>query len=157
MTGLALRPFAAADDEELLAWFGSPHELRLFAGDSLRWPVGADQLERIRADRTVSAWTATLGDEVAGHVELTWLAEAGWARLARVALAPRRRGQGLGPTLVAAAVAQARAAGMKGVDLRVYADNAPARRTYAAVGFVDIGADRSQPDLRWMVKRLEAG
>jgi ribosomal protein S18 acetylase RimI-like enzyme len=44
--------------------------------------------------------------------------------------------------------------GARGVDLRVYESNSSARATYRAAGFTDIGRDRSQPNLRWMVKEL---
>ena len=154
---LVLREFLPGDDEVLVSWFATPAELRLFAGESLRWPLDARQLRLIRADTTLRAWTAVDGELIIGHIELTWLSQAGWGRLARVALAPQWRGRGLGRELVEAALAKARAAGMRGVDLRVYAANAAARATYAAAGFVDVGADRSQPDLRWMVKKLERG
>ena len=155
--GLTLRAFEPGDDRELISWFANPHELRMFAGESLRWPLDPRELRLIRADPTLRAWTAVVAGEVAGHIELNWLAQQGWGRLARVGLAPRLRGRGLGLALVDAALEQARAARMVGVDLRVYSENRAARATYAAAGFTDIGPDRSQPDLRWMVKKLEAG
>jgi ribosomal protein S18 acetylase RimI-like enzyme len=89
-----------------------------------------------------------------GHIELTRLPERGWCRLARVAIAPEHRGRGFGSGLVNAAIEQARSVSALGVDLRVYESNSVARATYRAAGFTDIGRDRSQPELRWMIKEL---
>lgn len=170
---LALRPFDQADEEVLISWFATRDELRLFAGDSLRWPLKRDQLGQIRGDPSVTAWTAVAAvavdaaasdatiaaaaqpELILGHVELTRLPDRGWNRLARVAIAPEHRGRGYGFALVNAAIEQARGAGAVGVDLRVYDSNAVARATYLAAGFVDIGPDRSQPDLRWMIKEFK--
>ena len=159
---LLLRPFAEADEERLISWFATRDELRLFAGDSLRWPLDRRQLALIRKDPGVTAWTAIAAAEadpevIVGHIELTRLPDRGWCRLARVAIAPEHRGRGFGFALVNAALDQARAVGARGVDLRVYESNSVARATYRAAGFTDIGRDRTQPDLRWMVKELERG
>jgi ribosomal protein S18 acetylase RimI-like enzyme len=167
---LRLRPFAEADEVALISWFATRDELRLFAGDSLRWPLDRRQLALIRSDPGVTAWTAVAGAGVAtsaagvaapaepevivGHVELTRLPDRGWCRLARVGIAPQHRGHGFGFALVNAALDQARSAGALGVDLRVYESNSVARATYTAAGFTDIGRDRSQPELRWMIKEL---
>lgn len=153
---ITLRPFAAQDDDLLISWFANADELRLFAGNSLRWPLDRSQLAAIRAESTVKAWTAVerATDEVVGHIELAHLTDRRWGRLSRVAIAPRRRGEGLGRELVAAALDEAVRAGMTGVDLRVYGVNAAARATYLAAGFSEIGADRLEPELLWMVKRL---
>lgn len=155
---LVLRPFGPHDEETLIGWFATAEELQLFAGDSLRWPLDRRQLELIRGDPTVRAWTAIEPgrDEglAIGHIEITRLPERGWYRLARVAIAPQRRGFGLGLELVNAAVDEALRVGAVGVDLRVYHSNDAARATYRAAGFTDIGRDRTQPDLRWMIREF---
>lgn len=96
-------------------------------------------------------------ETVLGHIEITRLPERGWFRLARVAIAPQHRGHGFGLALVDAAVAEARRLGAVGVDLRVFDVNAAARATYRSAGFSDIGRDRLQPDLRWMIKEFKRG
>jgi ribosomal protein S18 acetylase RimI-like enzyme len=159
---LCLRAFGEADEAALISWFATRDELRLFAGDSLRWPLDRRQLALIRSDPGVTAWTAIAAaggaalepELIVGHIELTRLPERGWCRLARVAIAPEHRGRGFGSGLVNAALEQARAVGARGVDLRVYESNSVARATYRAAGFTDIGRDRSQPELRWMIKEL---
>jgi ribosomal protein S18 acetylase RimI-like enzyme len=155
---LFLRAFEATDEEDLISWFATPDELRLFAGDSLRWPLDRRQLALIRSDPSLTPWTAVaVGDsQVAiGHIELTRLPQRRWFRLARVAVAPAHRGRGLGLALVNAALDEAQQRDAAGVDLRVYDSNAAARATYRSAGFTDIGRDRLQPDLRWMVKELK--
>jgi ribosomal protein S18 acetylase RimI-like enzyme len=162
---LRLRAFGEADEVTLISWFATRDELRLFAGDSLRWPLDRRQLALIRGDPGVTAWTAIAAaagaalepEVIVGHIELTRLPDRGWCRLARVAIAPEHRGLGFGSGLVNAALEQARAVGARGVDLRVYESNAVARATYSAAGFTDIGRDRTQPELRWMIKELERG
>jgi ribosomal protein S18 acetylase RimI-like enzyme len=181
---LLLRPFAETDEERLISWFATRDELRLFAGDSLRWPLDRRQLAMIRKDPGVTAWTAIAAagvvagaagaaiaatdgaapdagaadpELIVGHIELTRLPDRGWCRLARVAIAPEHRGHGFGFALVNAALEQALAVGARGVDLRVYESNSIARATYRAAGFTDIGRDRSQPDLRWMIKEFNRG
>jgi GNAT superfamily N-acetyltransferase len=59
-------------------------------------------------------------------------------------------GQGHGRRLVEGAIQWARDAGLRWIDLGVFASNAPARRLYARMGFVEIG-------VRQDAFRLEAG
>jgi RimJ/RimL family protein N-acetyltransferase len=144
---LALRAFVADDDAALIGWIASAEELERFAGPTLAWPLTADQLEALRADPRVHAWTAYT-DPVAraavGHVEVVRVA-AGTGRLARVLLAPARRGEGLGAPHVAAATAYAAALGMTRLELNVFADNAAAIRAYRRLGFADAGEHQADP------------
>lgn len=150
---LTLRPFAAADDLALLGWFQTPEELRRFAGTSLRWPLDRGQLSAIRSTSTLVAWTGVVPDAPdvpIGHIELD-LALHRRGRIARVALAPSHRGRGLGRALVGAAVADAAMRDLVELDLRVLADNTPARRLYASLGFVLDGTDDLDRTLLRMV------
>jgi ribosomal protein S18 acetylase RimI-like enzyme len=133
-----LRPFSADDDEELIGWFADADALRRFGGRSLRWPLDREQLEAIRTDPEVRAFTLWAGEARVGHVEI-WRKDGGIARLARVGIAPARRGEGLGRALVAAALAEAARLGCERVELGVYADNAVARRLYESFGFTATG------------------
>ena len=45
---LRLRPFAEADDAELLTWFATPADLRRFAGPNATWPPTGEQLALAR-------------------------------------------------------------------------------------------------------------
>jgi ribosomal protein S18 acetylase RimI-like enzyme len=136
-----LRPFSADDDEELIGWFEDAAALRRFGGPSLLWPLDRGQLEAIRADPELHAFTLWAGEPPArvGHVEVRRTGN-GSARLARVGIAPGRRGEGLGRALVAAALAEAARLGCERVELGVYADNAVARALYESFGFAPTGA-----------------
>ena len=135
-----LRPFTADDDEALIRWFPDARSLRRFGGPSLLWPLDRGQLEAIRADPGLHAFTLWAGEPPApvGHVELRRTGPQS-ARLARVGIAPARRGEGLGRALVAAALAEAARLGCVRVELGVYADNAVARALYESFGFAPAG------------------
>ncbi len=64
--------------------------------------------------------------------------EPGHAELARLIVAPDRRGRGHGRELVRCLVAQARATGYRHLSLRVHPANAVALSCYRAAGFVPI-------------------
>jgi len=141
---LALRPFEARDDGELISWFTSAEELRRFAGSSLRWPLDERQLQAVRNGPNLSPFTAYQPpdpDPPLGHIELVRLPEPGAMRFARVALAPGLRGRGLGRELIALAIDQARRWEARHVDLFVFEDNEPALRLYRSFGFRQIGVD----------------
>lgn len=132
-----LRPFTAADDEALIAWFEDASALRRFGGPGLRWPLDRSQLEAIRRDPNLYPFTLWAGEAPAraGHAELRRMGAG--ARLARVGIDPARRGRGLGRVLVAAALAEARRLGYARVELGVYSDNTIARALYASFGFIE--------------------
>jgi len=141
---LELRPFEPRDDREVISWFTGADELRRFAGSSLRWPLDSRQLQAVRDGSNLSAFSAYLPPEpfpACGHIEVVRLPEPGVVRLARVGLAPRARGQGLGRELVALALTEARRWRARHVDLFVFEDNEPARRLYESFGFRQIGVD----------------
>ena len=148
---LRLRDFLAGDDAWLIGCVGSPEELERFAGPSLTWPLTEAQLQGIRDDPAVTAWTAEVGGEPVGHVEVVRM-EDGSGRVARVLIDPRRRGEGLARKLVAAAIERAPSR----LALSVFADNQPAIRTYLALGFEDIGEDPLDPPLRAFVRGVDS-
>jgi ribosomal-protein-alanine N-acetyltransferase len=61
------------------------------------------------------------------------------AHLLRIAVAPAGRRAGIGRTLLARVIADARAAGIVQIDLEVARGNAAALAFYRAAGFVEIG------------------
>jgi ribosomal protein S18 acetylase RimI-like enzyme len=150
---LRLRDAEPVDDLALIGWFPDAEALWNWAGPSPTWPLDEAQLDQRRAEPDVRAWTAFIDGrpgEPVGHVELIRLGP-GQARLDRVVIAPALRGGGLGAALVAAALAEARAAGTYTLDLLVYADNRAAIRTYLGAGFTDRGPIAADyPDVRRM-------
>jgi ribosomal protein S18 acetylase RimI-like enzyme len=127
------------------------------------WAVGAD---------VVRAWCAVEGDAVPADVVAGWSKaddveafvygdpgdapvaygelwlddEEGEVELARLLVAPERRGRGVGRALVTALVEQAQRAhpDLPAVILRVRPENEQAIRAYAAAGFVAV-PDDEQP------------
>jgi ribosomal protein S18 acetylase RimI-like enzyme len=128
-----LRPFSAAEDEWLIGWFEDAAALRRFGGPALRWPLDRPQLEAIRRDPGLAAFTLW-ADRPVGHVELRRLGSR-HARLARVGVDPAQRGRGLGRVLLARTLAEARRRGFETFELGVYPDNTPAVRLYESFGF----------------------
>lgn len=143
---LDLRPFDRRDFAALLGWLDSPAALFEWSGHRFSHPLDAAQLERHvteqeHADRV--ACTATAGAEPVGHIEL-WVAQEDRAgTLCRVLVAPDRRRRGIGRTMVTAMLDRAFGElGLHRVELRAFAESAPALRLYEALGFVHEGTFR---------------
>lgn len=136
ITGLWLREFVEADDAEVSRWFADAGELRFFAGPRLRWPLDAGQWRSIRLDSSVIAWTAVLGDDPTpvGHAEMV-RESAVVVRLARLAVAPPLRGQGIARAVMSQLIQLCRDAGFVRVTLATHPDNTMAIRTYRTFGF----------------------
>jgi ribosomal protein S18 acetylase RimI-like enzyme len=152
---MRLRPFVEADDNELGSWFADAGELRFFAGPRLRWPLDSGQWRSIRLDPSVTAWSAVLGtDETpVGHGEL--IAEAADVmRLARFAIAPPLRGQGLARALLVLLASKASEAGSQLLTVVVHPDNTTAITSYRTFGFVASDAPAPTGQLR-MELRLD--
>lgn len=151
-----LRPFHPDDDPEFIAWFPDAPALRMFAGDTLKWPLDRSQLEAIRADASVLAWTGwTAGtpELPVGHAELVRL-DAARTLLARVGVAPQHRKRGLGRQVVEAVLAEASLRGVRAVELNVYAGNAAAIRLYRTMGFGEQGSLAGRQDVLRMARNL---
>ena len=94
------------------------------------------------------------GEEIVGYGEVWHDPAAGEAELARILVAPDRRGRGVGRRLVALLADRARAAGFDAIWLRVVADNRAAIACYRAAGFVRASAaeesafNEGQPTIR---------
>jgi RimJ/RimL family protein N-acetyltransferase len=147
---IELRAFRPDDSDALIAWFDTESALQQFAGPGPRWPLDHAQLEQRMHEPGVHAWTARRPGEPEpiGHIERIRTEEID--RIDRVAIAPEHRGRGLAVPLVRAALDQLPI--VRPVDLLVFAGNAPAIRTYEAVGFVDAGPIAPDyPDVRRMV------
>jgi ribosomal protein S18 acetylase RimI-like enzyme len=120
-------------------------------GAALGWvdPPPADDVRALLAEVTADAArgdaalvVAAIGDTLAGL--------GYWRRYARpthrvhadiekVAVEPRRQGQGIGRAVMAELVAAAREAGVEVLTLDFRADNQPAARLYASLGFEQYG------------------
>jgi ribosomal protein S18 acetylase RimI-like enzyme len=91
---------------------------------------------------------ASVDEQVVGVVKLgratPLTANAHVLMIAGLAVAPNRRGEGVGRSLVTAAVREARNRGARRVTLRVLGSNVPARGLYSSLGFVVEGVLREE-------------
>ncbi len=97
-------------------------------------------------------------DEPVGYVVAWFVVDE--AEIANVAIAPERRGQGLGRRLLDETLNAARLAGVTDAFLEVRTSNTAARRLYASRGFVEVGRRRgyyTRPPEDALVMRAELG
>jgi ribosomal protein S18 acetylase RimI-like enzyme len=152
---LSLRDFVPSDYPELISWFPDAAALRLFAGTSAQWPLTIDGLSA-RAEAQVSeAFTAVLDDSdvAVGHVELIRETQE-QVRLARIAIAPNLRGQGLVAQLLERSSDYAREAGFRWISLLVLPENLSAKRAYTRAGYVGVGPSPVHPEYTKMLLRI---
>jgi ribosomal protein S18 acetylase RimI-like enzyme len=150
----ALRPEVEAD---------APFRLALFrASRGPGWdqvPVPAEMLARImeqqfhaQAQGYRAAYPrarleiVTVDTTPVGRLATDHGAEA--LHLIDIAVAPERRGQGIGQAILRTLMAEAAAAGIP-VTLQVALDNRGAQRLYHRLGFVAMAADETHLTLRW--------
>jgi [ribosomal protein S18]-alanine N-acetyltransferase len=136
---LRIRRFGADDEDELLRWFAETDAagLRRFAGPEVAWPLATEQIRRWRLDPQVACFTGVAGDAEAavGHAQLRSREGKESVHLACVAIAPERRGTGLGRALVRAVLHEASTGSASEITLSVYRDNVAAVRLYESLGF----------------------
>ncbi len=144
---LALRALAPTDCDRLLTWVDSADALWQWSGvRAFTWPLDRGQLLRDLAARAESGELLAgidAGGEMVGHVLIDAQHHHGVGHIGRVAVAPDRRGRGLGTALMRATIRH----GFEEMDLHrlqlvVYAFNAAAIATYRSVGFVVDGVAR---------------
>jgi ribosomal protein S18 acetylase RimI-like enzyme len=143
----ALLPYHASRAPEIVSWARSPGELEHWVG-SVTFPPQPDLVAEWHRDPDVHPYLFVVGDELAGYGEVWHDREESEAELARIIVAPARRGRGLGRVLVELLAAEAKSAGFSAVWLRVVPTNTPAVACYRAAGFVRArsgGRGRLQP------------
>jgi ribosomal protein S18 acetylase RimI-like enzyme len=129
-----LRAYEPEDAAVVAGWAGSPE-------DTWRWcsrrEVTAADVAGWAAQPDVVAYGLVDGSELVAYGELWVDDDEAEVELARLVVAPDRRGRGIGRRLAAALVEQARRH-HPAVYLRVHPDNAAALRSYAGAGFVPV-------------------
>ncbi len=139
---IILRSATAADLRHLPAWFPSLSALIQWGGANLQHPLDQAQLDAMLAETLAAPpqrlmWGGFLPDgELAAHAQvvLDWPRQT--ARLARIAIAPHRRGSGLAlPFLSQVMAALADATGIQTLELNVFTFNHSAIRLYEKLGF----------------------
>lgn len=140
-----LRPFTAADIDQLIAWVPSADFLLQFAGPRFHYPLTREQLEGF-LERSVGEeplhmpFAAIDGDtgQTIGHIQLVGIDRPNRSlTIGRVLVGPAElRGRGAGRQMMRAALRIAfEELGMHRVDLGVFDFNAPAIACYERVGF----------------------
>ncbi|MRW94351.1 GNAT family N-acetyltransferase [Duganella sp. FT80W] len=147
---LTLLPFSAEHFDHLAGWFSSERELVQWGGPGMRFPLDLPQMQAMLAEERqqqparINRTAFDDGGRLAGHVQVVLDWDNGVGRLARVAVAPSMRGQGLAAPMLSAALAELFALpGMERAELNVFSWNAAAIRTYEKLGFRMEGVRRS--------------
>ncbi|MGZ4175322.1 MAG: GNAT family N-acetyltransferase [Solirubrobacteraceae bacterium] len=144
---LTLRPLEPGDCEALLMWIETEDDLYQWSGArSFSWPLDRGQLLRdldaSRGPRMLFAATDDRG-AMTGHVMLDCNLHHRLGLIGRVAIAPDRRGCGLGAALMRETVRYGfDELGLHRLQLAVYTFNAAAIACYRSVGFVVEGESR---------------
>jgi ribosomal-protein-alanine N-acetyltransferase len=124
-----VRDASAADLPRLLALE------QLFPGDRL----SLRQFRHHLASSSARLRVAVVADALAGYALTLLRKGSNAARLYSIVVDPARRGLGLGETLLADALQQARLAGKTELRLEVREDNASAIALYQRMGFTPFG------------------
>ncbi|MFL5859729.1 MAG: GNAT family N-acetyltransferase [Solirubrobacteraceae bacterium] len=137
---LTLRPLRPGDCDRLLTWIDCEDALYQWSGArSFSWPLDRGQLVRDLAAATYSRllFAGVDGrDEMVGHVMLDFNRHHRLGLIGRVAVAPDRRGRGLGTALMRETVRHGfDGLGLHRLQLAVYTFNAAAIACYRSVGF----------------------
>lgn len=151
---LSLRAFEPADDAALISWLPDADAVFRWTGPMLDFPLDSAQLARVRDLPDTTEWTALdeSGERI-GHIGLVRTAP-GSARIARVIVAPVRRGTGLGRELMRAAIDRGRELGLAALTLNVVAENATAIGLYSSLSFADTGMHPDWDGMRTMELEL---
>ena len=135
---IALRPFVAADFEQLIAWSADEDTLLQYAGPSLTFPLTEAQLVMALSGKDRLAFTACFADNgaQAGHGEI-YFPNTQTAHLCRLLVGDsQHRGMGIGLKMVQALLDIAFSIqAVEFASLNVYDWNLPAIRCYEKAGF----------------------
>jgi len=139
MTVVQLRPFTADLAATVASWAVSTAEAVMWCGHP-DGPVPVGKVIGWAAEDGVRAFGLHAEDRLVAYGELWLDDDEAEVELARLIVAPDRRGQGIGRILVAELIAHL-PAGYADVFMRVHPDNEAALRCYAAAGFIRVGAE----------------
>ncbi len=139
---LTLRPSTADDLVRVLAIESAP--------DTAKWlgQTGWPWHDQARSDPDQEHLVAVVGETIVGFFVATGLRSADRdIELRRMAIAPERRGDGLGRLLLRSMIRRAYESGARRVWLDVKPDNARARALYRSEGFEPTDPSAASGDL----------
>ena len=154
--GVELRPWRTTDREFLVALYATTRAEELEASG---WPPAQrDAFARLQFDLQEKHYARELpladrdqrpvGGRRAGRLIIDRRGDE--IRLVDISILPEHRGRGVGSALIGELLAEARATG-RPTRLHVVWSN-PARRLYARLGFVQVGATGAHLALEWRPK-----
>jgi ribosomal protein S18 acetylase RimI-like enzyme len=157
--GFDLAPFDAAHAPLVSSWAPTASEVRSWCALA-EAPVPPETVAGWSTAEDVEAFLLLDGEGPVAYGELWLDEEESEVELARLLVAPERRGQGVGRTLTSLLAGAARAdhPGLETVCLRVRPENTAGHRAYEAAGFrfvdpvTEAEWNQGQPTpYRWMV------
>jgi ribosomal protein S18 acetylase RimI-like enzyme len=123
-----------ADLRALMRWFPDAASTRIWGGPSFRFPFNFETFVADTRWPSMSSWCLRDGAEMLAFGQ--YYDRYHRMNLARLAVHPERRGQGIGKLLLASLMEEAvRAMDLAEFSLFVYRDNEAAIRCYTAMGF----------------------
>lgn len=146
---IKLRPFAAGDIATLRSWIADEAAAVQWGGVEVPFPLTDAFFAAILAEcgRVPPLRWAAMGildGQPVAHAQVALDHRHGVGRLARILVAPERRGAGLAVPFLAGVIAEAWTRWpLEHVELNVYTFNAAAIRTYERLGFQLEGVRRS--------------
>ena len=136
---MKLRKADTQDLARVASWFHSQAEATNWGGPRVSYPIELDNLVREIDWAGSEAHVLEDNGELLGFIQV--MDNDGFNHICRVAIAPHRRGEGLGETLMKAYLEGTGAEGRK-FSLRVYQNNLPAVNLYRKLGFRVAEEDR---------------
>jgi len=134
ITAAQFRPATLADVQVVAGWIKTHRDCELWAGPRITYPLDPDLLPADIDLYSADSLAMTAGDNLIGFGQVIHM-DARRAHLARIIVAPRLRGQGLGKLLLAELMARARQQGCQRISLYVDKRNRVALPLYAGLGF----------------------
>ena len=130
----SLRPATEHDLRALMRWFPDAASTRVWGGPSFRFPFTFDSFIADARWPGMSSWCLEHDGLIVGFGQ--FYDRYHRINLARIAVHPERRGEGLGKRLLALLMEEAcKTMDFAEFSLFVYRDNAAAIRCYTAMGF----------------------
>jgi ribosomal protein S18 acetylase RimI-like enzyme len=130
----SLHPARDVEMRALMQWFPDAHSTRVWGGPAFRFPFTFESFIADARWPGMSSWCMRDEHEMLGFGQ--YYDRYHRINLARIAVHPGRRGEGLGKRLLALLMQEAcKATDSAEFSLFVYRDNAAAVRCYKAMGF----------------------
>lgn len=132
---------------ELMAWFGDAPQLRTWGGDEFRFPCTAASFRADSKVDEIDSFALVAGDRALAAFGQCYL-RIGRCHFGRLAVAPGRRGEGLGSRLMRELAGWgAQAFGRRELSLFVNTDNTAAYRLYDRLGFREAAYPEPTPHM----------